>query len=139
MSQSKITDHNATPMEDDSGLRGGTQGGGVAHLIEVNDKSSNATVPNPAGPKAGATRPDQPLGYEADATDTVSGAEGDGTRHESLATGRQQARDGANIDPEVSRSGFNEGDKANEDREDVSSGTRASTSGRPLTRDEGTE
>jgi len=136
MPDKKLIDHNATPIEDDSGLRGGTQGGGIAELIEVNSKPSNATAPNPAGPKTGAGRSDQPLGYESDATDTVSSAEGDGTRHASLAAGKTQARDSADIPADMSRSGFNEGDPANEpDREDVSSGTRASTSGRPLTRD----
>ena len=138
MSQSKVTDHNATPIDDASGLRGGTQGGGLAHLIETSDKPSNATAPNPAGPKVGAARSAQPLGYDSDATDTISGAEGDGTRHDSRAAGQQQARESANVDPQVSHSGFNEGDKANEDREDVSSGTRVSTSGRPLTKDDTT-
>lgn len=39
--------HNSTPTDDEDGLRGGTQGGGLGDLSVTNDRIANSSEPNP--------------------------------------------------------------------------------------------
>lgn len=130
MSKSNLTDHNATPPDgDDSGLRGGTQGGRSAPLLPTNDIPSNASAPLPGGPN---TRRQGLARGTDDPTDAIAQADGDSTRHPSAAAVRQAAREAADVPPDLSRNGIDAGNKANEPRTDTSAGNHASTSGRKL-------
>lgn len=111
MPANKVTDHNATPLDDGSGLRGGTQGGGVP-LIDANHRPSSATGPSPAGPGPGVPSTGPADGDQTDATESIAPAAQHGSRHPSPAEVRTQGRDTADVPPDVSRSGFNEGDPA---------------------------
>ncbi len=111
MPENKLTDHNATPLDDGSGLRGGTQGGGPP-LIDPNHRPSSATEGSPAGPAARVPRTGPAAGDQTDATESIAPAAQHGSRHPSPSEVRTQGRDTAAVPPEVSRSGFNEGDPA---------------------------
>jgi hypothetical protein len=129
MSKSQTTDHNATPLEDGSGLRGGTQGGGsAADLMPVNQMPSTPMSAAPSG--ADALR--QGGAGEDDTTDAMNRAAGDASRRPSANATKIAARDAADVSPDVSQSGIDEGSKAGLARTDTSSGNHASTSGRKL-------
>jgi hypothetical protein len=128
MSQNQLTDHNATPLNDGSGLRGGTEHGSAVPPV-VNDRPSTPASGSPAG---GTTAPaGGGHGLPEDAADPTEAMNrlADGTRHGSAAEAAREARSAASA---PTRSGFNPDDPANERREDSSDGTHASTSGRKL-------
>lgn len=130
MSQNGLTDHNATPLEDGSGLRGGTEHGSSVPPV-VNHRPSTPASGSPAGTvaDAGTGTSRRSLADATDPTDSVTRMADGGTRHRSAAESAREARAAADV---PTRSGFNEGDPANEAREDTSDGTHASTSGRKL-------
>lgn len=124
MSANKTTDHNSTPFDDGTGLRGGTEGGrGLAPNMPGNATPSNATVGSPAGPPdhfTGRGDGGQPQrGEDTDATDAGTQEDDHGTRHPSPSEVRTRGRDEANVS---THSGFNEKDEAIERKEGRSDG-----------------
>lgn len=117
----KLIDYNATPLDDDgSGLRGGTQGGGLP-IKPVGDVASHDT-----GSPSGSTHlegtmqdpPDRDVAAEGQRDPRQVGRAKDpqterafgGRTGPSPAVAAQQARDEADIPPEVSHPGRDEGD-----------------------------
>jgi hypothetical protein len=130
MSKNQLTDHNATPLDDGSGLRGGTEHVSVVPKMVVNDRPSTPVSGSPAHPEAtDAGTPRRSPADETDPTDVVNRLSDGGTRHVSAAEAAREARSAVDA---PTRSGFNENDPANQSREDTSDGTHASTSGRKL-------
>jgi hypothetical protein len=137
MSKSQTIDHNATPLDDGSGLRGGTQGGGsTADLMPTNAMPSNPMSGVSSGadavPEGADIPPSGQVRDPEDITDAMNRAAGDSTRRPSGNATKVAARDAADVPPELSHSGIDEGNKANQARTDTSSGNHASTSGRKL-------
>lgn len=118
MSANKTTDHNATPLDDVSGLRGGTEGGRAGRLVDPNDTPSEAVVGNLAGSPAGHGG----AGGESLETD-------DGSRHPSPADLAGRARDAAKVPAGVSQPGNNAGDPAAERKAGRSPGNMTHKSG----------
>lgn len=122
MSTSKITDHNATPLNDGTGLCGSTERGMVPDF-PGSAMPSNATVASPTGPNDHSTgrgdggTPER--GDDTDATDAGTQSHGRGNRHPSPSEVRTRARDEADV---PTHSGFNEKDPAIERKEGRSDG-----------------
>lgn len=96
----------AEQRDDQTGLRGGTEGGRAAPLITP---GSVPRSPDLAGTTTGPNR--QPgRGTRNDAQDDPEAAFEDGTRKMSAAAAEAAARDEADVPPGVSRSGYNAGD-----------------------------
>jgi hypothetical protein len=108
-----ITDHNATPLDDGGTLRGGTQGGDHARLIDPNAEpgAGGTNALSPAGTPRPLGRPPGPIDPEDAGVqrNDPHRATGDGSRRPSPGAAAQQAREDADVPPEVSRSGHDEG------------------------------
>ena len=130
MSQNQLIDHNATPINDGSGLRGGTEGGSLIPPV-VNDMPSTPASGSASGGTVAPTTgtPRRSPEDVTDPTDSINRMADGGTRHVSAAEAAREARAAADV---PTRSAFNEHDPANEQREDTSDGNRASTSGKKL-------
>lgn len=119
MTSHKVTDHNAKPVDDGTGLRGGTEGGGTAHLIDPNHMPSQASVGSPSGPADSAAphagQAQQSRGHNS-------------SRHPSPSEVRTQAREAADVPPDLTHSGFNEADPAVERKEGRSDGNKTGES-----------
>lgn len=130
MNKSGTTDHNATPRDDGSGLRGGTEHGSAVPPV-ANERPSTPAAGSPAGstadPAVGSPR--RSPADAADPTDAVNRMADGGPRHGSANEAAREARSAADA---PTRSGFNEGDPANERREDTSDANRASHTGKKL-------
>lgn len=118
--KNEAVDHNAKPLDDGTGLRGGTEGGGTAHLIDPNHMPSQASVGSASGStdSTTATHAGQPRNARAHSA----------SRHPSPSEVRTQARDAADIPADVTRPGLNEADPAIERKEGRSDGNKTAES-----------
>jgi hypothetical protein len=93
----RLTDHNATDLDDGTGLRGGTQGGDVPQGTVKKTPGGTNTL-SPTGAQAGGgVDTHQGRGTRNDAHQDAEGAF-EGTRHPSEAEAKQWGRDAADVD-----------------------------------------
>lgn len=98
MADNKLTDHNATPVDDKDALRGGTQGGRPDPIAQVGSMPGGTNAISPAGSSEFVDKP----AHAGDGTRTDSREDSEelfeGTRKPSHAEAKQRARDDANVD-----------------------------------------
>jgi hypothetical protein len=103
-------DQNPTPPDDETGLRGGTQTGGAAPLIQPGGQPGGTNALSPAGAARPVGKVPEPptADKSADEREDPHRAVEGGRTKPSPGAAAQRARDDADVPPDESRSGHDE-------------------------------